>query len=57
MQAVLSPLQLGYATPLGAEAAIHSARLYLRDLAAEYDMVNLDFKKGQGFGGYSGTHS
>ena len=44
MQSILSPLQLGYATPLGAEAAIDSARQYLTDLPADYGMVKLDFR-------------
>ena len=44
MQTILSPLQLGYATPLGAEAAIHSARQYLVDLPADHGMVKLDFR-------------
>ena len=44
METILSPLQLGYATPLGAEAAIHSARQYLMDLPADYDMVKLNFR-------------
>ena len=26
---ILAPLQLGYGTPFGAEAAVHSARLYI----------------------------
>ena len=41
---VLAPLQLGYASSKGAEAAVHSARMYLRDLPANYAMVKLDFR-------------
>ena len=44
MEEVLAPLQLGYATSKGAEAAVHSARMYLRDLPANYVMVKLDFR-------------
>lgn len=43
MGSLLAPLQLGYGTPLGAEAAAHSARLYLRDLPS-YHVLKLDFK-------------
>ena len=44
MGSYLSPLQLGYGTPLGVEAAIHSARLYLQDLPINHVLVKLDFK-------------
>ena len=44
MEEYLSPLQLGYRTRLGAEAAIHSARTYLRELQPDYVMIKLDFK-------------
>ena len=41
---LLAPLQLGYGTSLGAEAAAHSARLYLADLPLDYVLLKLDFK-------------
>ena len=44
MEEHLSPLQLGYGTRLGAEAAIHSARTYLRELQPDYVMIKLDFQ-------------
>ena len=44
MEEVLAPLKLGYATSKGAEAAVHSARMYLRDLATNYAMVKPDFR-------------
>ena len=42
--ALLSPVQLGYGTPLGAEAAAHSARRYLADLHPDHVILKLDFK-------------
>ena len=44
MKDYLSPLQLGFGTKLGAEAAIHSARKYLREIPANSVLVKLDFK-------------
>ena len=44
MGPLLSPLQLGYGTPLGAEAATHSARIYLKDLPNNHVLIRLDFK-------------
>ena len=44
MGPLLSPLQLGYGTPLGAEAATHSDRLYLKDLPPEYVLIKLNFR-------------
>ena len=44
MGSLLSLLQLGYGTPLGAEAAAHSARIYLKDLPTDRVLVKLDFK-------------
>ena len=41
---LLPVLQLGYTTHLGAEAAIHSTRMYLGELPPDYAMVKLDFK-------------
>ena len=32
MSAILSPLQLGYGTPRGAEAVVHAARTYLSSM-------------------------
>ena len=40
---LLAPLQLGYGTPLGAEAAAHSAGLYLADLPPD-NVFKLNFK-------------
>ena len=39
----LSHLQLGYGTRHGAEAAVHSARIYLKELEPTYVIVRLDF--------------
>ena len=44
MGALLSPVQLGYATPLGAEAVAHSARRYLANLQPDHAILKLDFK-------------
>ena len=44
MGSLLAPLQLGYGTPLGAEAAAHSARLYLSNLPSDQVLLKLDFK-------------
>ncbi len=44
MGSLLAPLQLGYGTPLGAEAAAHSARVYLEDLPDDNVLFKLDFK-------------
>ena len=44
MGSMLAPLQLGYGTALGAEAATHSARLYLQDLPPENVLLKLDFR-------------
>ena len=43
MGASLTPLQLGYGTPRGAEAAAHAARLYLNNAQADH-LLKLDFK-------------
>ena len=40
----LAPFQLGYGTPLGAEAAAHAARLYLNNTQIDYLHLKLDFK-------------
>jgi hypothetical protein len=44
MAALLSPFQLGYGTPRGAEIAVHSARRYLNNLESNHLMFKLDFK-------------
>ena len=43
MGSLLVPIQLGYVTTLGAEAAVHAARLYLTDLQPDYVILKLDF--------------
>ena len=40
----LSPRQLGFGTKLGAEAAIHSARIFLNEIPSNYVLVKLDFQ-------------
>ena len=40
----LSPLQLGYGTPFGAEAAVHASRLYLLLLPPDHVFLKLDFR-------------
>ena len=40
----LRPHQLGFGTPLGAEAAVHSARSYLHYLENDYLILKIDFK-------------
>ena len=44
MGALLAPRQLGYGTPLGAEAAVHTARIYLQNLQPDSLILKLDFK-------------
>ena len=44
MGSYLAPLQLGYSTALGAEAAVHSSRLYLSNLPPDHVLLKLDFK-------------
>ena len=44
MGSLLAPLQLGYGTPLGAEAAAHSARLDLSNLPSDQVLLKLDLK-------------
>ena len=39
-----SPLQLGYGTPLGAEATVHASRLYLLLLPPDHVLLQLDFR-------------
>ena len=42
--ALLAPCQLGYGTPLGAEAAVHAARIYLHNLRPDEVLLKLDFR-------------
>ena len=44
MGALLAPHQLGYGTPHGAEAAVHTARLFLENLKPNEVIFKLDFK-------------
>jgi hypothetical protein len=44
MASLLSPLQLGYGTPRGAEIVVHSARRYLSSLDIDHVMFKLDFR-------------
>lgn len=41
---LLAPLQLGYGTPLGGEAAAHASRKYLHNLPSDHVLLKLDFK-------------
>ena len=45
MGTLLAPHQLGYGVPLGAEAAIHAARIFLHNLQPGRLIVKLDFRK------------
>ena len=44
MGELLAPRQLGYGVRRGAEAAVHAARLYLRDIEPRKAVLKLDFK-------------
>ena len=44
MEDYLAPLQLGYGTSCGAEAAAHAARSYLQHAQADRLLLKLDFK-------------
>ena len=44
MGSLLAPLQLGFGTSLGAEAAVHSARFYLHHLLPDHVLLKLDFR-------------
>ena len=65
MSDFLSPHQLGCGVPSGAEAAVHAARLYLRESGPDKAIIKLDFKNAfnsirpqrQSFVGCSGTRS
>ena len=43
MSTLLAPLQLGYGTPHGAEAAVHATRLYLDNMPDDHLFLKLDF--------------
>ena len=44
MGPLLAPLQLGYGTPLGAEAAVHAARTYLHHIQPGHLLLKVDFR-------------
>ena len=44
MGALLAPLQFGYGTPMGAEAAVHAARTYLHNIQPGCLMLKVDFR-------------
>ena len=44
MATMLAPHQLGYGVKGGAEAVVHSARLFLRNLKPDQALLKLDFK-------------
>ena len=44
MGSMLAPLQLGYGTPLGSEAAVHSVRQFVASLSQDQVFLKLDFK-------------
>ena len=44
MGALLAPHQLGYGIPLGAEAAVHAARVFLQNLQPGHLILKLDFR-------------
>ncbi len=44
LQGELSPLQVGFGTPGGVEAASHAARLFVRHLPSDHVFLKLDFK-------------
>ena len=43
MAALLAPLQLGYGTSMGSEAAVHAARTYLHSMPDDHLLLKLDF--------------
>ena len=43
MASLLSPVQLGFGVPHGAEAAVRATRLYLNNLPPDYVLLKLDF--------------
>ena len=45
MAALLAPHQLGYGTPLGAEAAVHASRIYLQNMQEHHLLLKLDFQE------------
>lgn len=44
MGLLLAPLQLGYGTPMGSEAAVHAARTYLHQIQPGHLLLKVDFK-------------
>ena len=44
MGALLAPLQLGYGTTMGAEAAVHATRMYLRNIQPGQLLLKVDFR-------------
>ena len=40
---VLAPLQLGFGTPMGIEAAVHASRIYLHNMDPTHLLLKLDF--------------
>ena len=44
LRVFLAPLQLGYGTPHGSEAAVHAAHIYLQNLPSDHLLLKLDFK-------------
>ena len=44
MAALLAPHQLGFGVPLGAEAAVHTGRVYLQDMPDHHLLLKLDFR-------------
>ena len=44
MGLLLAPLQLGYNTPMGSEAAVHAARTYLHQIQPGHLLLKVDFK-------------
>ena len=44
MATLLSPRQLGYGVSQGAEAAVHAARFYLRNIGSNKVLLKLDFR-------------
>lgn len=43
MGALLAPLQLGYGTPMGAEAAVHATRTFLHNIEPGHLLLKVDF--------------
>ena len=43
IESLLFPLQLGFGTRMGAEAAVHAARSFLMDMASNHLLLKVDF--------------